>query len=211
MRPALLAGALFAAAWVPFLALGGGATGSIATYLGRWQDNDSVHAVVRFALGPAAAKGVCVALLLAGLAWLAIHPAARARPLWWQSYAALALALLLASTVHAWYATWLLPLLAVQLGATRRVPFFAPLHVLAWLLFSGLVALPYLTYDTHEWRLWISFAEYVPLLTLLALAASTRWALPARRPLASPLPAPRGRGGQVGARAGARRAAGPGA
>lgn len=167
--PTLMGGAAVVIAWVPLLVLGGGATGSIVTYLGQWKDNDSVHAVLHAALGPPGAKGVCLALLAAGLAALVAHPRLRDRPLWWRTYVALALAILLASTVHSWYLTWLLPLLAVQLTASRRPPYLVPLHATAWLLFSGLVALPYLTYDTHEWQLWISFAQYVPLFALLAL------------------------------------------
>ena len=56
----------------------------------------------------------------------------------------------------------------------------------AWLLFSGLVVLPYLTYDTHTWRLWISFAEYLPLYALLGLAGvrRARLRLPGRAVLA---------------------------
>ena len=82
----------------------------------------------------------------------------------------------LASTVHAWYLTWLLPLLAVHLAGSKRFPFVTPWMGLAWLVFSGLVALPYLTHDTHEWRLWISFAQYVPFFALAALAAAPRLA-----------------------------------
>jgi len=69
--------------------------------------------------------------------------------------------------VHAWYLTWLLPLLAVGLSARPSPPFIAPWPGLAWLVFSGLVVLPYLTYDTHRWQLWISFAQYLPFYALL--------------------------------------------
>ena len=195
LAPALLAGALFALGWVPLLLLGGGATGSLATYLEHWADNDSLHAILRLALGARGAKAVCLLLLLAGLALLALHPVLRRRPLWWQAYVALGLSIVLASTVHSWYLTWLLPLLAVQLAPLDRVPFLRPGPALGWLLFSGLVALPYLTYDTHEWRLWISFAEYAPLFACLAAGAPwpalrTLLARRARPPAPMPRPAP---------------------
>lgn len=176
--PTLVLGTLFVAAYVPFVWLGQGSTGSLTTYLGQWADNDSLHAIFRLVAGARGAKAACVLLLLVGVAILAVHPALRRRPLWWQTYVVFGLSLLLASTVHAWYLTWLLPLLAVQLSSTSRPPFLQPAHALGWLLFSGLVALPYLTYDTHEWRLWISVVEYVPLFVFLVLGVHLA---PARR------------------------------
>ena len=183
-RATVLAGATIAGAWLPFLWLGGGATGSIATYLGQWADNDSVHAIIRQIAGAPAAKALCLLLLGAGIAAVATHPVLRARPFWWQAYAILGLSIVLASTVHAWYLTWLLPFIAVQVANQDQVPAgrMSGMQLrdpaLAWLLFSGLVALPYLTYDTHQWRLWISFAEYVPLYLLLALTRV--WPVPGR-------------------------------
>jgi hypothetical protein len=169
--PTLLLGATVAAAWLPFLLLGGGAIGSIVTYLSAWADNDSLHALLRLGLGEAGAKAVSLALLVGGVALLALHPHLRGRPLWWQVYVVFGGAIVLASTVHAWYLTWLLPPLAVHLEATDGRPWLGPLPALGWLLFSGLVALTYLTYDTHQWQLWISVAEYAPLYGLLAAGA----------------------------------------
>jgi hypothetical protein len=172
--PPLVAGAILLLAWAPFLILGGGAVGSIVTYLNAWADNDSIHALLRLGLGQTGAKAVCLLLLAGGVALVALHPRLRDRPLWWQAYVIFGLAIALASTVHAWYLTWLLPPLAVHLDATARPPWLAPLPALGWLLFSGLVALPYLTYDTHEWRLWISVAEYAPLYALLLAPLARR-------------------------------------
>jgi alpha-1,6-mannosyltransferase len=174
LAPTLLLVALVVVAWLPFLLLGGGAVGSIITYLGSWADNDSLHALLRLGLGEAGAKAVSLALVAGGVALLALHARLRARPLWWQLYVAFGLALALASTVHAWYLTWLLPPLAVHLEATAGRPWLGPLPALGWLLFSGLAALPYLTYDTHQWQLWISIVEYGPLYALLAVAALRR-------------------------------------
>jgi len=180
LAPAVLAGCVFLAGWIPFLILSGGEIGSIATYLGSWKDNDSLHAMLHALGGAELAKPVSLALLLAGIAAVALHPALRNRPLWWQAYTVLALAITLASTVHTWYLTWLLPLLAVRLNAASHPPFLLPVAALGWFVFTGLSALPYLTYDTHEWRLWISFAQYVPLYACLLLALRTA---PLGRPL----------------------------
>jgi alpha-1,6-mannosyltransferase len=168
--PAAGAGLVVVAAWVSLIALGGGDPGSIIAYLGSWQDNDSIHALLRELLGARAAKLITLGCLAAAVTGMAFHPALRDRPLWWRAYVVLGLSIVLASTVHAWYLTWLLPLLAVQLVARSRMPFLAPWDGAAWLVLSGLVALPYLTYDTHEWRLWISVAEYGLLYALLAAA-----------------------------------------
>ena len=140
--PTLLVGVVLLVVWLPFLLLGGGAIGSIVTYLGAWADNDSIHALLRLGLGEAGAKAASLLLLAAGLALLALHPRLRDRPLWWQAYVGFGLALALASTVHGWYLTWMLPPLAVHLAATGRRPWLRPLPALGWLLFSGLVALP---------------------------------------------------------------------
>ncbi len=181
--PAVLAGAIVLAAWVPFLVLGAGAPGSLVTYLGEWKDNDSLHAVLHALIGPPGAKAVSLALLLAGVGALAFHPSLSRRPLWWQAYVALGLSILVASSVHSWYLTWLLPPLALTLhvgprwgrpdpaDAATPVPprslWLGPPAAVGWLLFSGLVALPYLTYDTLWWHLGLSLAEYLPLFALL--------------------------------------------
>jgi hypothetical protein len=127
-----------------------------------------LHAV----LGPAGAKPAALLLVLGGVALVALHPALCRRPLRWQAYAVLALAILAASTVHSWYWTWLLPPLALALVATREAPWLGPPASAGWLLFSGLVALPYLTYDGHWCSLWLSFAPYLPLYALRAVGAA---------------------------------------
>lgn len=181
--PAVLAGTIVLAAWVPFLVLSAGAPGSLVAYLGEWKDNDSLHAVLHALIGPPGAKAVSLALLSAGVGALALHPSLSRRPLWWQAYVALGLSILVASSVHSWYLTWLLPPLALTLnvesrwrhavpadGATGFLPgslWLGPPAAVGWLLFSGLVALPYLTYDTLWWHLGLSLAEYLPLYALL--------------------------------------------
>ena len=91
--------------------------------------------------------------------------------------------LLLATTVHPWYVTILIPLLPFALPhqdeATRTGRFLVP-----WLVFAGLVALSYLAYldlaGPQEYEI-VRVAEYVPLYLLLLWAA---W--PIRRATARP-------------------------
>ena len=187
--PVLAALGLVAALWAPPLLLGGEA-GSILTYLGSWQDNDSLHALLRELAGARTAKAITLLCLGVGVLAIARQPALRDRPLWWQAYAVLGLSIVLASTVHAWYLTWLLPLLALHLSAQRRPPFLLPWDGLAWLSLSGLVVLPYLTYDTHRWQLWISFAQYVPFYALLAVPLVSMVLRRARLPRAATSSAP---------------------
>jgi hypothetical protein len=62
----------------------------------------------------------------------------------------------------------------VELRGAERVPWLGPWSALGWLLFSGLVALPYLTYDTHWWSLWLTAIQYGPLYALLAVPLAGR-------------------------------------
>jgi len=170
--PAMVAGMLFVGSYAPVLLLGG-ALGSLPRYLVTFADNDSIHAVIREVIAlinPARAGGVAkiftFGLLLLGIGVVTMVPRYRQRPLWWQVYAVLALSLLLSSTVHAWYVVWLLPFVTLTLRSTRFPGIFRPCPSYAWLLFSGLVVLPYLTYRDYQWHLWISLAEYVPLYLL---------------------------------------------
>jgi hypothetical protein len=68
--------------------------------------------------------------------------------------AAAAYLLLVPSALHAWYAVWMVPLLAVQLSW-------------AWLWFSGAVTLSYLTYAWGDFPLWLRALEFFPLYGLL--------------------------------------------
>ncbi len=158
------------------IALGGGAVGSLPVYAATWSDNDSLFFLLRVAFGllvadpvlPAKAAGL--GLLLVGLGVLALHPVPRAWPLHRRALWAFGLFLLLSSTVHAWYLIWLLPLLALELEASATPLVFRPLPAYAWLLFSGLAVLPYLTYADHQWQVWISLAQYGPVYGCWVLA-----------------------------------------
>jgi len=176
--PLVVYGAVLALGYLPLLWLGGGAPGSLFAYTLTWTGNESLFFLLRWSLaalglpGLTLAKLISLAVILAGLALLALHPAARARPLWWRVYAALALALAWASTVNPWYATALVPFLALALARGRWPLVFRPAASWGWLLFSGSVALAYLTYSTGHWQgwSWVPFAEYGPLYLLVGAA-----------------------------------------
>ncbi len=161
----------------PLVLLGDGALGSLPTYAASWSDNDSLFYLLRLALGALveesvlAAKAASAMFLLAGAGWLALHPRVRHLHLPRRALAVFGLFLLLSSTVHAWYLTWLLPLLVLELRAADTPLVFEPLWAYAWLLFSGLVVLPYLTYADHQWQVWISLAQYLPLYLLLGVGS----------------------------------------
>jgi hypothetical protein len=172
-RAAAVAAGVFFAVTATVLTASG-ALGSLPHYLSGFADNDSIHALVREVVALAApslavpvAKVVTWLALICGVGLFVAAPRLRARPVWWQSYALFALTLVLAATVHAWYVTWLLPFLALNLRFHEGFVPLRPLPSVGWLLFSFLVALPYLTYADHVWRLWISFVEYVPLFAFL--------------------------------------------
>ena len=80
---------------------------------------------------------------------------------------------LFTQNLFAWYVLWLVPLLALELEPGRWLGFrLAP--ALAWLVFSGTVALSYLFFI--QWRVMEAgqLAEYLPLYGLLLGAAATR-------------------------------------
>jgi hypothetical protein len=179
-RPwALLAyGAVLALGYAPLLLLGDGALGSLFTYTLTWTGNESLFFLLRWGLtalglaGLPLAKLLSLAALLAGVAALVALPALRARPLWWRVYGVLALALAWASTVNPWYVATVVPFLALALAPGRWPLVFRPAASWGWLLFSGTVALAYLTYSTGRWQgwSWVPFAEYGPLYLLVGAA-----------------------------------------
>jgi hypothetical protein len=176
--PLMTYGAVLTLGYAPLLLLGDGAPGSLFTYTLTWTGNESLFFVVRWSLtalglpGLPLAKALSLAAILGGVAVLALHPALRARPLWWRIYAVLGLALAWASTVNPWYVTVVVPFLALALARGRWPLVFRPAASWGWLLFSGTVALAYLTYSTGRWQgwEWVPFAEYGPLYLLVGAA-----------------------------------------
>jgi hypothetical protein len=85
----------------------------------------------------------------------------------------LAAYLLLATTVHPWYVTLIIPLLPF-LSSKQEETFKTIRFLLPWLYFSVVVSLSYLTYldpaNLREYN-WVRLVEYVPLYLLLAWSA----------------------------------------
>jgi hypothetical protein len=164
--------------YLPLLRLGDGAPGSLFAYGLTWTGNESLFFLLRWSLtafdlpGLALAKLLSLLAIAAGIALLTLHPTLRARPLWWRVYAVLGLTLVWASTLNPWYVTAVVPFLALALAAARWPLCFRPAASWGWLLFSGSVALAYLTYNSGRWQgwSWVPFAEYAPLYLLLGAA-----------------------------------------
>jgi hypothetical protein len=109
------------------------------------------HELVR-----AAAMLALFAALTAALAWIAWRRTPGPEGLARAGRDSVAAYLLLVPTaLHAWYAVWLVPFLAL-----RPSP--------AWLWFTGAVSLSYLTYAWEALPLWVRLVEFVPLYALLA-------------------------------------------
>jgi hypothetical protein len=106
-------------------------------------------------------RALAVLLLLGGLAltlwWIGRRAAPGARGVFGAAFGAVAAYLVLIPTaMHAWYAVWVLPFVAV-----RPSP--------AWLWFTGTVSLSYLKYGWEPLGLplWVRLVEFAPLYALL--------------------------------------------
>jgi hypothetical protein len=142
----------------------------LAIYAGHWRFNGSLFELLVALFGSATPQRVAgefhlmhpvpklIGALAAGAAlawcWRRRHPPARAA-LWVG-----ATVLLFSSTVHPWYVTWLVALVALEWN-------------LAWLSFSGLVMISYVAkvqqiatgqWTEFEWARWLAYA---PLFALL--------------------------------------------
>src|SRR5262245_5993097 len=96
---------VLALGYAPVVLLDNEASGSLFAYTLTWTGNESLFFLLRWGLAALGLPGLTLAKLLsllailAGVLALAALPALRARPLWWRVYAALALALVWASTL----------------------------------------------------------------------------------------------------------------
>jgi len=108
------------------------------------------------------AFGVCVALLLAGVAWIARHPAEPERQLLRLTGLYL---LTLPTAFHPWYALWLVPWLCMTARPSA-----------AWLWLLGALPLSYLKYAIPDGVMpaWVVPLELVPVFLLLAIDALRR-------------------------------------
>jgi alpha-1,6-mannosyltransferase len=173
------AGAVAATAALGYLphaaTVGFGALGFLPEYLGRAEDhNIGLRALLTYPFGLTGdpARTVAIVLLfglMAGVvAWIGRTNGGNAAGLTRAGALAVATYLLLVPTsVHPWYALWMVPFLC-----------FRPWP--AWLYFSGAVSLSYLSYVVKPapipWWAWL--AEYGPLYALLLHAA---WRVRAQR------------------------------
>ena len=144
--PALTLGVIVAG-YLPFLILGQGALGSILEYTGSWRDNEAlVYGWVADFFGNFAAKAVSLLIFGMGLALLTLWP----RLVYRLSLArriglGLGLTLLVASTIHTWYLSWILVLLPLVWGEDEF-----KWWDWAWVIFAAMAELPYLTY-IYNW------------------------------------------------------------
>ena len=165
--------------YVPHAAtVGLGALGFLPEYLGRAEDhNIGLRALLTYPFGLTGdpARAVAMVLLfglMAGVvAWVGRANGGNAAGLTRAGALAVATYLLLVPTsVHPWYALWMVPFLC-----------FRPWP--AWLYFSGAVTLSYMSYVVEPapmpWWAWL--AEYGPLYALLLHSA---WRARARVPAA---------------------------
>ncbi|MBN9389137.1 MAG: DUF2029 domain-containing protein [Chloroflexi bacterium] len=155
--------AVIVAGYVPFVALGQGAIGSIFEYTGSWRDNESLlYGWAADFWGNSVAKGVSLLIFGTGLLLLSFWPRLVYRlSLPRRVTLVLGLTLLVASTIHVWYLSWLLVLLPLVWGESEW-----KLWDGAWLIFAITAELPYLTYfyngDTPLFQ-WIRPLEFWPL------------------------------------------------
>ncbi len=151
--------------YVPFLILGGGAIGSVFEYTGSWRDNESLFFGFSYDfLGPNLAKLLSLVVLGSVVLLLTFHPRlSTVLSLPRRLMLTFGTTLLVASTVHAWYLTWLLvfvPLVYGEKGFRKWDN--------GWLIFMVLVQLPYLTYAGNLSHYnWIKYVEYLPLYGLV--------------------------------------------
>lgn len=154
--------------YLPFLVLGQGALGSIFEYTGSWLDNEApFYHYLYYGLGLTVAKIASLLVLALGLAGLTFYaPLANNISLARRVMLAFGLTLLVASTVHVWYVSWLLIFLPL-VYQTESAPFFK-FFDLGWLWFTFLVQFSYLTYGGNLAHYqWIRWVEYLPLHALI--------------------------------------------
>lgn len=164
-----------AAAYVPFAGAGPGLWSGLRTFAEKWRFNDSLYGLVYALLAdPApgwawddrallAARWLCLGLLALAAVVVATRCADPVRACLWL----FGVQLLLAPTVHPWYALWLVPGLALS--------FEAPWVALSWLVFLAYEVLAgYRATGLWEEAAWVRWAEYGPVYALLAWSAVRR-------------------------------------
>lgn len=171
----VLFGVTIAAGYLPFLAAGPALLGGITTEGGEAIFNDGAFWLIRQAMKPlsidpvSGAKLVAAAALAALALWLGWRTRA-GRDLVPHAYTLIGAYVALSAVVEPWYATWLLPFVALTLAPGRALGFAAG-PALGWLLFSGLVEVSDFTYRDPDipylWT-WVRATEWLPLAALAA-------------------------------------------
>jgi len=157
-----LTGLVIVGGYLPFLFMGQGAIGSILEYTGSWRDNEGlVYGILADWISPMTAKGLSIAVVGGTILLLSFHPTlAISLSLPRRLMLLFGVVLLVASTVHPWYLSWVLVLLPL---VYLKEPAFKAWDN-GWLLFAALVQLVYLAYagDGSPY-IWVKPLEYWPL------------------------------------------------
>jgi hypothetical protein len=177
--------AIVVAGYLPFLLIGRGAIGSIFEYTGSWRDNDALlFSSLYDSVGALIAKLVTVAILGSIILVLVFQPTILQKLGLIRSVMLIfGVTLLVASTVHPWYITWVLVWLPLVWRDKAGLVWWDS----AWLGFGLASQLIYLTYagNTSLYS-WIKPLEYVPLYaaalwTFIYLGRSLYKAIPANQ------------------------------
>jgi hypothetical protein len=156
-------GATILLGYLPYLyGAGWRVVGFLPDYLGPWEDfNVGLRDFLTSALVPFTGSPRLIAMLLLTALLVAVAISlgrqGRREDLLWRGYLIVgAYFLLLPTSLHPWYLTWLLPFLCLY-------PSWG------WLYFSGAISLSYLKYvqDPQVLPLWIRLVEFFPLYLLL--------------------------------------------
>lgn len=160
--------------YAPFVIMGQGAIGSILDYTGSWRDNDALlSSFITDSAGTLPSKVFSLLVLAVTVFVLAFHPSLSQKlSLPRRVMLTFGVTLLVASTVHAWYITWIIVLLPL---VYQKRSVFAVWDK-AWLLFAALVELPYLTYagDGSPY-VWVKPLEFWPLYLATAWSVVMVW------------------------------------
>ncbi len=170
--PALTLGVIMAG-YIPLVILGNGAIGSLLEYTSSWHANDALFfQQVDLYFGLQAAKALSLFIIALAVSLLSLHGRlALNLSLPRRLILVLGIILLVASTVHPWYVTWVLVLLPLVYQEDEF-----SLVDKAWLLFAGLVQLVYLTYNGDEKPFsWIKPLEYWPVYLLVSYNIIRVW------------------------------------
>jgi hypothetical protein len=178
LRPAnwrypLLTVGVVIAGYIPFLIIGGGTIGSIFEYTGSWLDNENlIYQVVNQFVGALPAKIMSVAVLGTAVALLSFHPRlALELSLPRRLMLVFGVTLLVASTVHTWYLSWILLFVPLVYGSKNFKGWDN-----GWMLAAALLELPYLTYNGNMALYgWIRPLEYWPLHLLVGWNVFSWW------------------------------------